>query len=168
MLISVAISFVKLLMTFPVVISGNSMMPTFSNDDIVYAEMFDARFDGVFGLGEIKRGDVVIFELPYESVKAKSGLMNFGDLYVKRVIGLPEDKVILKDGRVYVNGEVLNEPYVRKGATTKAEVTVYNVPADSYFLMGDNRETSIDSRRFVLPYVKRANIKGVFTYLKFP
>jgi len=190
MLFATALSFIKLLMTFPIVISGGSMVPTFYNDDIVYAEMFDARF------GEISRGDIVVFTLPYES-KANGvgggvvadgeakGFLEFGDLYIKRVVGVSGDEVAFKNGKIFVNGEELKEPYIRKGTVTRGgEVAivgnsgvelspdgtgvVYKVPKNSYFLLGDNRESSVDSRNFTYPYVKRENIKGVFTYLKFP
>lgn len=154
MIFTFALSFVKLLMTFPIVVSGGSMMPTFYNDDIVYAEMFDARF------GEISRGDIVVFTLPYESNDKKN-------LYIKRVIGVSGDKVVFKDGKIFINDEELKEPYIRKGTVTRGG-DIYKVPKNSYFLLGDNRESSIDSRNFTYPYVKRENIKGVFTYLKFP
>lgn len=160
-LLSVAISFIRLLTTFPVAVDGGSMIPTFYSGDIIYANTFDVRFE------EIKRGDVVVFRLPGDKVFDKE---NSGEIYLKRVIGLPGDKVAIGNGKVYVNGEELYEPYLRNGGkTVSEEVGVsYDVPAGSYFVMGDNRGSSIDSRNFVLNYVRGEDVIAKFYYLNFP
>jgi len=145
-------SFIKILLTFPVSVEGPSMIPTLYDGDTFFASMYEARFSN------IDRGDVVVFGDDY--------------LYVKRVIGVPGDRVVLKDGGVEVNGEFFYEPYAR-GKTLvdsfvdpvlSADVSgiVYNVPLDSYFVLGDNRENSVDSRNFVSTFVKRSEILGVF------
>ena len=168
-LASLAISFIKLLMTFPVIVEGGSMIPTFYEGDVLYASAYEVEF---FGLD---RGDVVVFGLDESGDEA-----GFGDkyLYVKRIIGLPGETVVIRDGRVEVDGVFLSEPYAR-GETSvdsfenpvlsaDAQGFVYNVPQGEYFVLGDNREASIDSRSFVRTYVPEEWILGEFVYLKFP
>lgn len=103
-----------------------------------------------------KRGDIIIFKYPdNESVK-----------YVKRVIGLPGDTVSFKEGDVYVNGEKLDEPYLKLQHSTYSSVESYTVPEGSYFALGDNRENSKDSRYWTNTYVKKNKIlaKVMFRY----
>ena len=103
-----------------------------------------------------KRGDIIIFKYPdNESTK-----------YVKRVIGLPGDTVSFKDGDVYINGEKLNEPYLKTQHSTYTSVESYTVPEGSYFMLGDNRENSKDSRFWNNTYVKKQKIlaKVMFRY----
>ncbi|NYE57217.1 signal peptidase I [Carboxydothermus ferrireducens] len=107
---------------------GSSMYPNIYNAVCVIEKVKPA---------EIKRGDIV-------SIKA-----NDGEVVIKRVIGLPGEKIQIKNGRVYINGRVLNEPYLPKGTKTEWYFTdVLNIPKDSYFLLGDNREISKDSRHY--------------------
>lgn len=176
------------------------MIPTFYSDEVVYASVFDVEFgwlkdslEGDIGeVGErvagglvedlglasagIDRGDIIVFTMP--------GFGAEDYYYLKRVIGVGGDEVMIKEGKVYLNGALLNEPYLRAGENTQipdvaggfiaggAMMTadgkgfVYNVPVGKYFVLGDNRENSIDSRSFVDVYV--SDVKGKFTYLKFP
>ena len=95
-----------------------------------------------------KRGDIVVFHYPD----------NEKELYIKRVIGTPGDTVEGKDGKVYVNGEELDEPYVTE--EINEDFGPYTVPEDSYFMMGDNRNSSWDSRFWENTYVKKEKILG--------
>lgn len=85
------------------------------------------------------RGDVVVVESSLEDENGRKKKI------IKRVIGLPGEKVSILEGRVYIDGELLEEEYLDDGVTAGADME-YVVPDDSIFLMGDNREVSIDSR----------------------
>lgn len=106
-----------------------------------------------------KRGDIIIFKYPDDTTQ----------MFVKRVIGLPGDVVEIKreaDGtKVYVNGTLLNEPYLHEEMYTDKDYT-FIVPSDCYFVMGDNRNDSKDSRYWINTYVPRDYIlaRAVFKY----
>lgn len=104
-----------------------------------------------------KRGDIIVFPFPDdESVD-----------YIKRIIGLPGDTVEGKDGLVYINGKALEESYVKE--EIDEDFGPFTVPEDSYFMMGDNRNDSADSRYWNDPFVKKDKIKSkaIFKYPDF-
>lgn len=112
---------------------------------------------------EPERGDIIIFKNPD----------NEQEIFVKRVIGTPGDVVeIMKDDNnvvhVYVNGEMIDEPYIMEPMNTNVEYLSYVVPKDSYFAMGDNRNNSLDSRYWEHKFISRDKIlaKAVFKYYK--
>lgn len=115
-----------------------------------------------------KRGDIAIFENPdYQ----ENGSMVNDKYYVKRVIGLPGDKVVIKDAKIYINDakEPLNETYLPEEwiiVNGEDETLEYNVPEDCYFMLGDNRNSSNDARYWKNTYVKRDKIlaKAEFKY----
>lgn len=90
----------------------------------------------------VERGDIIVFNAPDEPETN----------YIKRVIGCPGDIVIVKNSQVYINGQLLKENYVTQKMNTKGD-GVYTVPKDSYFVMGDNRNHSNDSRFWTNKYV---------------
>ena len=114
----------------------------------------------LFPIRDPRRGDIVVFKYPDEPERD----------FIKRVIGLPGDTLELRNKKVYVNGEPLDEPYVHflePAASNGAEVTSFDVrerygpvrvPDSQYFVMGDNRDNSQDSRYW--GFLPRANIKG--------
>jgi signal peptidase I len=112
----------------------------------------------VLPVRDIKRGDIIVFKYPIEPERD----------FIKRVIGLPGDTIELKAKKVYVNGQPLDEPYVHFLTSSEgAEVTSLNVrenygpvtvPDDQYFVMGDNRDNSQDSRYW--GYLPRSYVKG--------
>lgn len=97
-----------------------------------------------------QRGDVVIFRFP-DDPTGKT-------LYVKRVIGVPGDTIEVRDGQVLLNGQVQEEPYIRE--ITRGEYGPYVVPEGCYFMMGDNRNSSLDSRFWENKFVEKDQILG--------
>ncbi|MGQ0432882.1 MAG: signal peptidase I [Microthrixaceae bacterium] len=123
-------------------IPSASMEPTLEKGDRVLVNKVS------YDLHDVRRGDVVVFEIPREAV----GVDGIKDL-IKRVIGLPGDTIESREGRVYVNDELLSEPYLSEGTMTGDPADGNNppierqvVPDDKVFVMGDNRANSHDSR----------------------
>jgi len=132
-------------------IPSGSMEPTLMVDDRILVAKFMYRFEPVH------RGDVIVFRYPLNPQRD----------FVKRVVGLPGDRVQLKDGVVHLDGTVLSE----KGYTIKPDFGNYGpvtVPASQFFVLGDNRNNSEDSRFF--GYVPRGNVigKAIFIYWPLP
>ncbi len=121
-------------------VSGSSMFPNFKDKEQILTWVPAATFNS------LKRGDVVVFHPPEQT----------DYLYIKRIIGMPGDRVMIQNGYVYVNGEQLDEsaylrPIVRTyGSTFMKEGREYEVEPGTYFVMGDNREFSSDSRAWGL------------------
>jgi signal peptidase I len=112
------------------VVRGSSMAPRIHDGDRILIDHWS------YLLSPVQRGDIVVLKYPLDpSVD-----------YIKRVIGLPGDRVVLEDGKVYVNGTELAEPYVQ-APDSLADLTVEVLPAH-YFVLGDNRRRSCDSREF--------------------
>ena len=131
----------------------NNFIIANSTGDRVIGSRLSYRF------GDPKRGDIVIFHFPDDP----TGTI----YYVKRIIGLPGDTVDIIDGKVYLNGSKtpLDEPYIREPMDPEPPAR-FEVPEDSYFMMGDNRNFSADARRWENKYVKRDKIiaKVLFRY----
>ncbi len=120
-------------------ISGDSMSPTLEHDEIVV----------LLKTKKFERGDLIGFH--YQ-----------GKILLKRVIALPEDEVAIDaDGNVYVNGELLEEPYVTEKGLGDCDLEFpYKVPGTSYFVLGDRRSNSVDSRNSVVGAISRDDIIG--------
>lgn len=149
LLIATAASvFIVLFLYQPVRVEGTSMLPRLENHDRLFINKF------VYHIEPIERGDIVVFHYPRDPEKS----------YIKRVIALPGDGIWIDHGRVWLNGKPLYEPYVPpryRDSRSMAEITV---PPDCYFVMGDHRSISSDSRDF--GPVERSLIygKAVFVY----
>jgi signal peptidase I len=126
-------------------IPSSSMEPTLEINDRLIIEKVSYRFQ------DPDRGDVVVFS-PTQALKEQ----NFKDAFIKRVIGLPGDKVIVKNGQVYVNDKPIQEKYIAQPPDYDFGPVV--VPEDSYLVLGDNRNNSYDSHYW--GYVPRQNLIG--------
>ena len=149
LLVSAAISL--LIITFlyqPVRVEGTSMLPRLEDRDRLFINKF------VYHIESIQRGDVVVFHYPLDPEKS----------YIKRVIALPGDRVWIDHGRVWLNGKPQVENYVPDRFRDSRSMAEMVVPDDSYFMMGDHRSISSDSREF--GPVERELIygKAVFVY----
>ena len=133
-------------------IPSSSMEDTIQKGDRIFASRITYLFD------DIKRGDIVIFNSKEE-----------GKYLVKRVIGLPGDSISINDDKIFVNGDMLEETYV-KGTTLKGNLKdgIIVVPKGKYFLLGDNRENSRDSRYWVNTFIDREDIVAKVFFRYFP
>jgi signal peptidase I len=134
----------------PVKVEGTSMMPALTDQERIFINKFTYRF----GSGNIERGDLVVFWFPLDRSKS----------YIKRVIALPGDTVRIENGTVYVNGTQLDEPYVPNEYRDRQSLDLRTVPPDSYFVLGDHRSSSNDSRAWGTVERKYIYGKAVFVY----
>ena len=147
--------FVYLLILQPHKIKGASMEPNFHDGEYLLTDKVSYR------LGKPKRGDVVVFRAP----------PNYKDEFIKRVIGLPGEEVKVQEEKMYVNGRELEEAYLPKDTKIVAgrytpEGQTITVPQDSYFVLGDNRDHSLDSRN--IGPVERQYITGRAWFVYWP
>ena len=131
--IAIAVAtFIIIFLYQPVRVQGTSMLPRLADQDRLFINKYAYR------VGEVKRGDVVVFEFPGDRTKS----------YIKRVIGLPGDDVRVEHGQVSVNGNALAEPYIDARYSDERSATETLVPAGEVYVMGDHRNISSDSRDF--------------------
>ena len=116
----------------PVKVEGTSMMPSLEDQERIFVNKF------VYRLEPISRGDIVVFRYPRDPSKS----------YIKRVIGMAGDRIRIDGGQVYVNGQPLDEPYVPAEYADARSYGEMIVKPNSYFVLGDHRSMSNDSRDF--------------------
>ena len=132
----------------------NAQVPSGSMENTIMSKSRIMGLRCAYWFSEPERGDIIVFYAPDHP----------DTLYVKRVIGLPGDKVEIIDGRTYVNGEALQEDYLPE--PMQGDYGPYYVPAGAYFMMGDNRNHSSDAREWTNTYVYEDAIigKAYFSY----
>jgi signal peptidase I len=134
----------KLSCTYPVVVDGSAMLPTFKEGDRLMLNT---------NLGELKRGDVVVNLYPKDTAKK----------YIKRIIALPNETIEIRQGVVFINGKQLDEPYLDQNFNqAQSNFASTKIEADNYFVMGDNRDNSSDSRFWGT--VKKDLIQGTVSF----
>jgi len=139
--------FLYLLVVQPHKIQGSSMEPNFHDGQYLLTDKITYRFN------EPQVGDVIVFKAPPD----------FQDEYIKRIIAIPGEKITIKNNQVYKNGDKFSESYIPQETDTNAgkfaqEEKSITIPQGEYFVMGDNRQHSLDSRSF--GFVKLDNITG--------
>ena len=151
LLVSVGASVLIIIFLYqPVRVEGTSMLPVLEDQDRLFINKLAYR------VGEIHRGDVVVFLYPHDHEKS----------YIKRVIALPGDDLRIDHGLVYVNGKRVEEAYVPKRFEDDRSQPEMMVPQHEYFVMGDHRSISSDSRDF--GPVDRGLIYGKAAFVYWP
>ena len=141
-------AFIIVFLYQPVKVEGTSMLPGLDDQERIFINKF------VYDFEPIERGDVVVFRYPRDPSKS----------YIKRVIAVPGDNVRIDDGQVYVNGRRLREPYVPAEFADDRSVADTVVPRGAYYLLGDHRSSSSDSRDFGPVSRRYIYGKAVFGY----
>jgi signal peptidase I len=133
LVICLAVTFFFIIFLYePVKVEGGSMEPGLEDQERIFINKLVYRFES------IERGDIVVFHYPRDTRKS----------FIKRVIGLPGDRIRILSGHVYVNGAALPEPYVPDDYQDASSYAETVVPANAYFVLGDHRNSSNDSREF--------------------
>ncbi len=149
--ISVILAILVILFLYqPVKVEGTSMMPALVDQERIFINKFVYRF----GIGEISRGDMVVFWFPNDPTKS----------YIKRVIGLPGDSIEVREGLVLVNNQRLTEAYVNEEYRDRQSYPPFKVGRDEYYVLGDHRSSSNDSRSWGPVPRKYIYGKAVFVY----
>lgn len=152
LMLSVLIAMLIILFLYrPVRVEGTSMMPSLYDQERLFINQFSYKFGG-----EIHRGDTVVFWFPGDTTKS----------YIKRVIGIPGDVVAIDEGTVILNGRPLKETYVPPEYRDQISVPPQRIPSDKYFVLGDHRSSSSDSRMW--GFVPRKYIYGKAVFVFWP
>ena len=149
--LAIALGFALAIIIFlyqPVKVEGTSMAPLLSDQERIFINKFVYRFE------PIDRGDVVVFWYPRDLSKS----------FIKRVIGLPGDTVEIRAGSLFINGREMNESYVPASYMDGLSYPPLKIPPGEYFVMGDHRDSSNDSRMFGPVARQYIYGKAVFAY----
>lgn len=151
--VSVMIAAVVILFLYqPVKVEGTSMMPMLVDQERIFINKFAYKF----GFSDVVRGDTVVFWFPGDTSKS----------YIKRIVGVPGDKIAVRDGTVIVNGQALPEPYVPDSYRDHVSLKETVVASGEYFVLGDHRSSSNDSRMWGT--VPRRYIYGKASFVYWP
>lgn len=155
LLIAIVIAFLIMQVVKPTIVKESSMEPTLYENNYLLLNRQAYRF------GEPKHGDIIVF---HSDLVTKNG---HEKLLIKRIIGLPGDVVTIANGNVYLNGERLEENYIKDGRTD-GEILELKIPKGEVFVMGDNRLVSVDSRSEAVGTVKLDRVLGKAWVRLFP
>jgi len=142
-IIIVVVVLIRMFIVTPVQVDGNSMYPTLKDNEILLLKKYDQKY---------KRFDIVV--LNYNNSKL-----------IKRIIGLPGEHIEYKDNKLYVNGKYVKERFKRNTETSDFEIDK-KIPEGYYFVMGDNRDNSTDSR--MIGFISKNDLEGVSDIALFP
>lgn len=148
-----AIILALLIRTFIVelyVVDGPSMRPTLQHEERLVVNKF------IYRVRNPERGEIIIFRYPRDPSRD----------FIKRVIAVGGDTVEIKDGRVYVNDEIIREDYIAE--KTRTEYPKVTVPEGTLFVCGDNRQNSLDSRSSDVGFLPLENVKGKASVIFWP
>lgn len=149
--VSIVIAIIVILFLYqPVKVEGTSMTPALVNDERIFINKFVYRF----GISDIVRGDTIVFWAPEDSSRS----------YIKRVIGVPGDTVEIVNGTVILNGRPLDEPYISSEYRDRMSMPLRKVEPGKYFVLGDHRNSSNDSRSWGTVPREAIYGKAVFAY----
>jgi signal peptidase I len=154
LLLALAIS----LLIRPTIVKEISMVPTLDENNYLMVAKQSYRF------GDVERDDIIVFHSNLMDDEGKEKLL------IKRIIGIPGDVLTISDGNVYRNGNRILEPYIMGGIKGKTNGSLYNyvVPENFVFVMGDNREVSLDSRSEEVGPVRISDIIGKAFFKLYP
>lgn len=145
----VTVFVIRTFLAQPFLVSGASMSPNFEGGNYLIVDEITYRFD------DPRRGDVVVFRYPND----------LSTFYIKRIIGLPGDRVRVDGGNIFVNEKRIDEPYLDESVKTLGDINL-TLEGGRYFVMGDNRYHSFDSRSW--GPLERENIVGLVRLRLFP
>jgi signal peptidase I len=149
LILSLLLAFVCVVFLYqPVQVEGTSMLPRLANHERIFINKFVYRFES------IRRGDIVVFYYPLDISKS----------FIKRVVGLPGEAVFVRNGRVYINGQPISEPYVAPGYWDRESYPEVLLGPGQYYVLGDHRDASNDSREWGPVGLKYIYGKAVFVY----
>ena len=141
--IILVVALVRIYIVTPIMVQGESMVPTLSGGEVMILKKYDTNY---------KRFDIVVVNSDVE-----------GNNLIKRVIGLPGETIKYKDDTLYINDEIIDDPYANGSTGIIKEITLED---NEYFLMGDNRSVSLDSR--ILGPIKKDYIEGTTELILYP
>lgn len=148
-ILAVVIAFLMVVFLYqPVKVEGTSMQPELLDQERIFVNKFVYHFE------EIHRGDIAVFWYPKDPSKS----------FIKRVVGVPGDVVSIREGQVYINGQLLEERYVPQGYQDMDSYPTVRVKEGHYYVLGDHRNASNDSRSWGLVPRKYIYGKAVFRY----
>ena len=160
-----AVLAIKAWIVNPYRIPSSSMEPTLHCAQSLPGDGCEARFSDrvlanrfIYHFREPRRGEIVVFETPPTARQPEPAGCGAGGTFVKRLVGLPGDRWEQRRGVIYINGRRLREPYVRPARRGNESYPPRRIGADEYFMMGDNRARSCDSRKWGT--VPRENLVG--------